>query len=70
MAGETMTGDEIRKARCRSGLGVIRFAAALGIGKSSLDRFERGVRPVPRKIALAVAGLNAELRPATEGERI
>ena len=61
MAKDEMVGVEFRQARIRSGLGYRAFAAALGVGKSSVARYELGQQPIPRKVALAVIGLEAEL---------
>jgi len=65
--GQVIDGKALREARARSGLGHHEFASALGIGKSSLSRFEIGRRAVPRTIALALAGLQAELEAARSG---
>ena len=62
--GQQIDGKALREARARSGLGHHEFAAALGIGKSSLSRYEIGRLPVPRKISLALAGPHAELDAA------
>ena len=61
-----MDGGQLRSARLQSGLGYDAFASALGIGKGSLSRYERGELPLPRKVALAVAGLLAELNAGTD----
>ncbi|CAH2606077.1 Helix-turn-helix domain-containing protein (plasmid) [Rhodovastum atsumiense] len=68
MATGEMDGQGLREARIRSGLPVREWARRLGVGKSSIGRWETGQLPVPRKIALAVVGLQAELAAARNAE--
>lgn len=49
-----MTPDELRLARLATGLPYADFAAAIGISKGMLSKYETGRNPIPRKVELAV----------------
>lgn len=53
------TGITMRQAREASGLTYSAFAAAIGISKASLSRYENDAWPVPRKVELALAAFQA-----------
>ncbi len=48
-------GERLQEARKRLGLGQIEFASQLGIPQSNLSPWEKGKRPIPRTLLLAVS---------------
>ena len=58
-----MRRRELQGARARLGLSQAKLAKALGIHRSAVAKYEGGLLPVPKVVALAVAYL--ETRAAT-----
>ena len=52
-----MTGADLAATRHRLGLDVAKFARALDMSRTTLSGYEAGLAPIPRKVALAVMGL-------------
>ncbi len=52
-----MTAESLTAWRKRLGLNKLRAAIALGIGRNTIDRYERGEYPIPLTVALACAAL-------------
>jgi transcriptional regulator with XRE-family HTH domain len=58
-----LTGRELRRRRLRLGLTQQALATRLGMSRNTITRYERGFLPViPKYVALAVRGLEAEGR--------
>ena len=58
-----MTPDQFRTARKALGLSQHGMAEALGMGKwgfQSVSKWERGLKPISPRVALAVKGLMSE----------
>ena len=62
-----MTGAELRALRKRRGAKSYEFADLLGIGVTTLSRYERGHKEVPKAIGLAARWLALEDTP---GQRL
>lgn len=62
-----MTPDELRLARLAAGLPYADFAAAVGISKGMLSKYEGGKNPIPRKVELAVQAV-LHLAPCSSEE--
>lgn len=62
-----MTPDELRLARLAAGLPYADFAAAVGISKGMLSKYEGGKNPIPRKVELAVRAV-LHLAPCSSEE--
>lgn len=58
-----MTGAELTEWRKRMKLTKVAAAAALGLGRNSIPRFESGEYPVPKTVALACAAISFGLPP-------
>ena len=62
-----MTAAELAKARARLRLTRIRFARAFDVDRRTVHRWERGLSPIPRQVAVLVraaskyASVRAEL---------
>lgn len=60
-----MSAEEFRTARERAGLSGRKWAALLGIGAASSERYEAGTRPVPASVARAVSAIGVSGAVAT-----
>jgi transcriptional regulator with XRE-family HTH domain len=49
-----LTGRELRKIRLRLGLTQAQMTVRLDLDRRTIGRYERGERPVPRVVELAV----------------
>ena len=61
-----MNGPELRRIRRVMRLTQQELAAELGIGRSSVQHYEYGDRPVPRVVELAVRHLHTKRRMSNE----
>jgi DNA-binding transcriptional regulator YiaG len=55
----SMTPESLRTARQQLGLTQAWLAAELGVGRIAVTNWERGARPVPPWLPLAIDGLRA-----------
>jgi transcriptional regulator with XRE-family HTH domain len=55
-----VTGRELRKQRLRLGLTQAQLATRLGLNRMSISRYENGLWPIPKHVALAVKALLVE----------
>jgi transcriptional regulator with XRE-family HTH domain len=62
-----MTGEELIALRKRRGAKAYEFANLLGIGVTTLSRYERGHKPIPKTVAYAARWLALEETP---GQRL
>ena len=62
-----MTGEELRAWRDRHGWSAAALAAALGIAVATVERWERGLRPIPGTVVAALADLAARGTPPPRG---
>ena len=62
-----MTGNELVALRRKRGAKAYEFADLLGIGVTTLSRYERGHKPIPKAIAYAASWLALEETP---GQRL
>ena len=60
-SGATMTADAFRHWRERKAYTLDTAAQALGLSRRTVAYYDRGARPIPRTVALAVKGLDAGL---------
>ncbi len=60
-SGVTMTADAFRDWRERKAHTLGIAAQALGLSGRTVAYYDRGARPIPRTVALAVKGLELEL---------
>ena len=62
-----MTGEELVALRRRRGAKAYEFAHLLGIGVTTLSRYERGHKPIPKVVDYAARWLALEETP---GQRL
>lgn len=63
-AGHTLTSGALREWRERHAFTQETAARALGLSRRTLAYYEQGDKPIPRTVALATRGLDAELSPS------
>jgi transcriptional regulator with XRE-family HTH domain len=67
---DTMTGEQLRRARKRLGMTQNELAEALGMyGKNSIAMIERGLRPVMKTTELSVKYLLLVSKRKRRGKR-
>lgn len=59
-----MTGEELVALRRRRGAKAYEFARLLGIGVTTLSRYERGHKPIPKTVDYAARWLALEETPS------
>ena len=62
-----MTGEELVALRRKRGVKAYEFARLLGIGVTTLSRYERGHKPIPKTVDYAARWLALEETP---GQRL
>jgi transcriptional regulator with XRE-family HTH domain len=62
-----MTGEELVALRRKRGMKAYEFARLLGIGVTTLSRYERGHKPIPRTVNYAARWVALEETP---GQRL
>jgi transcriptional regulator with XRE-family HTH domain len=65
-----MKGDELRQLRKARGYKAYELASKLDIGLTTLSRYERGHRPVPKPVEYAVRWLCRDPEGDTPGKRL
>lgn len=63
-----MAPEELRARRAASGMSYAGYAAACGLSKASLSRYESGRWPIPLKVALAVRAATGAPQVAPAGD--
>jgi transcriptional regulator with XRE-family HTH domain len=58
-----MTPNELKDWRKKNGLSQAAAAAKLGCSRRGIQQWESGAYPVPKKVALAVTAVSADLPP-------
>jgi DNA-binding transcriptional regulator YiaG len=62
----TFTAHKLRTARNFLGLSQFRLAVALGVSEQAVSSWERGRRPIPGWLPVALRGLNVPVEEVEE----